>query len=243
MPDDTANALTRSIATKKIDLYVKRDGILNENLQKVYSLMSSHCTEILKSKLEFRVNWGAMSSTYDMFALLEAIKTIIYKYEDQKYLPLSLHNSKTNFYNFQQGTMTNPDYLDKFINLTEMEESYEGTIHDAAVFRIALLSSNLRATPEADLYEDERATINTAAREIYLSCAFIVASDPNRYGRLVEELKNDYTKGNNDYPTNMVKAYQLINEYKSWTPRTSLSEDLGVAFSKQENSKAAQRTA
>ena len=43
--------------------------------------------------------------------------------------------------------MTNPDYLDKFINLTEMAELYEGTLHDAAVFRVALLTSNLRATP------------------------------------------------------------------------------------------------
>ena len=107
--------------------------------------------------------------------------------------------------------MTNPNYLDKFMNLNEMAESYEGTLHDSAVFRIALLTSDLRATPEADLDEDERATINAAAREIYLSCAFIVASDPKRYGRLVEELENDYTKGNNNYPTNMVKAYQLIN--------------------------------
>ena len=41
----------------------------------------------------------------------------------------------------------------------------------------------------------------------------------------------------------MVKAYQLINEYKSWTPRTSLPEFSGVAFSQQGNSKAAQRTA
>ena len=41
----------------------------------------------------------------------------------------------------------------------------------------------------------------------------------------------------------MVKAYQLINEYKSWIPRTSLPEASGVAFSQQENSKAAQRTA
>ena len=95
-----------------------------------------------------------MSSTYDMFALLEAIETIIYRFEDQKYLPLSLHNAKTNFYNFQQGTMTNPNYLDKFMNLTDMAESYEGTLHDAAVFSIALLTSNLRATPEADLDED-----------------------------------------------------------------------------------------
>ena len=98
--DDTANALTRSITTKKIDLYVKRDGILNENLQKAYSLIFGQCTELLKSNLKSSVNWGAMSSTYDIFALVEAIKTIIYKFEDQKYLPLSLHNAKTNFYKF-----------------------------------------------------------------------------------------------------------------------------------------------
>ena len=90
-----------------------------------------------------------------MFALLEYIKTVIYKFEDQKYLPLSLHNAKTNFYNFRQVTMMNPDYLDKFMNLTEMEESYEATLHDAAVFKIALLASNLRNTPEEDLNEDE----------------------------------------------------------------------------------------
>ena len=39
VPDDTVNALTRSIATKKIDHYVRRDGILDENLQKAYSLI------------------------------------------------------------------------------------------------------------------------------------------------------------------------------------------------------------
>ena len=51
--------------------------------------------------------------------------------------------------------MTNTDYLDKFMNLTEMAELYEVTLHDVAVFSIALLTSNLRATPEADLNEDE----------------------------------------------------------------------------------------
>ena len=224
VPADTTNALTRTIAAKKIDLYVKRYGILDDNLQKAYSLIFGQCTDLLKSKLKSSVNWDAMSSTYDMFALLEAIKTIIYKFEDQKYLPLSLHNAKTNFYNFRQGTMTNHDYLDKFMNLTEMAESYEGTLHDAAVFKIALLTSNLRNTPEADLDKDGQITINSAEREIYLSCAFVTASDPKRYDRLVEELENDYTKGNNNYCTNMVKAYQLINEYKSWTPITSLPE-------------------
>ena len=78
------------------------------------------------------------------------------------------------------------------------------------MFKIAHHASDLRNTPEEDLNKNEWKTINAAAIEIYLSCAFVIASDPNRYERLVEELENDYTKGNNKYPTNMVKAYQLI---------------------------------
>ena len=73
------------------------------------------------------------------------------------------------------------------MNLTEMAESHEGTLHYAAVFKIALLTSNLRDNLEANLDADKRKTINAAAREIYLSCAFVVASDPKRFGRLVEE--------------------------------------------------------
>ena len=204
MPADTTNDLTRKIAAKKIDLYVKQDGIFDENLQKAYSRIFGQCTNLLMSKLKSSVNWDAMSYIYVMFALLEVIKTIIYKFKDQKYLPLSLHNTKTNFYNFRQGMMTNPDYLDKFMNLTDMAESYEGTLHDAAVFKIALLASNLRNIPEENLDKGKRIIINAASREIYLLCAFVITCNPKHYGRLVKELENDYTKGNTNYPTNMV---------------------------------------
>ena len=41
----------------------------------------------------------------------------------------------------------------------------------------------------------------------------------------------------------MVKAYQLLNEYKQWNPRTTLHYSLGVAFSQQgNNNKSAQQT-
>ena len=84
--------------------------------------------------------------------------------------------------------------------------------------------------------------IETTAREIYLSCAFVINSDLKRYGRLIEELENDYTKVNDNYPRNMVKAYQLLNEYKQWNPRATLPESSGVAFSQQGTNKSAQRT-
>ena len=177
-----------------------------------------------------------------MLGLLEAIKSIIYKFEDQKFLPLYLHHTKRNFYAFRQGNLSNPDYLDRFMNLVDMAESYNATLYDQAVFKIAQDSTVYRTTAEANLQDDEQKMIETTAQQIYLSCAFVINSDLKQYGRLIEELENDYTKGNDNYPHNMVKAYQLLNEYKQWNTRATLPEASGLAFLQQGTNRYAQQT-
>ena len=123
-----------------------------------------------------------------MLGLLEAIKTIIYKFKDQKYIPLSLHHAKRNFYAFRQGNLPNPDYLDRFMNLVDIAESYDAKLYDQAMFNIAQDSTVYSTTAEANLQDDELKMIETTAREIYLACAFVINSELRRYGRLIEEL-------------------------------------------------------
>ena len=84
-----------------------------------------------------------------------------------------------------------------------------------------------------DVPETRKIELNEQAQEMYLACAFISQADPKQYGRLKEELENDYTKGTDSYPQDMVKAYQLLNEYKNWTPRTYTPEASGIAFSQK----------
>ena len=55
-PDDNGTALLKIILNRKIDIYVKRDGILDENLQKAYSLIHGQCTELLKGELKTSAN-------------------------------------------------------------------------------------------------------------------------------------------------------------------------------------------
>ena len=66
---------------------------------------------------------------------------------------------------------------------------------------------------------------------MYLACAFISQANPRRYGWLKEELENDFTKGSDTYPQDMVKAYKSLNQYKNWTPKHQIPESTGVAFS------------
>ena len=136
-PSANGTALLTMILNRKIDIYVKRDSILDENLQKAYSLIHGQCIDLLKSNIKTSANWETVSSQYDMLGLLDAIKTIIYNFEDQKYLPLSLHHAKRNFYAFRQGNFPNPDYLDRFMNLVDIEESYEAKLYDQAMLKIA----------------------------------------------------------------------------------------------------------
>ena len=148
-----------------------------------------------------------------------------------------------NFYAFFQGNLPNPDYLGRFMNLVDMTESYDSKLYDQAMLKIAQDSTIYSTTAEADLQDDEIKMIDTIARDIYLACAFVINSDLRRYGRLIEDLENDYTKGNENYSRNMVKTYQFLNEYKQWNPRATLPESPGVAFLQQgNNNKSVQRT-
>ena len=116
------------------------------------------------------------------------------------------------------------------MNLVDMAESYDAKLYDQAMLKIAQDSTAYSTTAEANLQDDEIKMIETTEREIYLACAFVINSDLRRYRRLIEELENDYTKGNDNYPRNMVKAYQFLTEYKQWNPRATLPESSVVAF-------------
>ena len=48
---------------------------------------------------------------------------------------------------------------------------------------------------------------------------FLHQRDRHRYGKLLEELENDFTKGNDDYPVTLVNAYHLLSEYKHYQPK------------------------
>ena len=110
-PSTTNNEVYKMILTKKVNSYVTRDRILDENIQKGYSLVLGQCTELLKSKLKTTSNWDIISTEFDLVGLIASIKSVIFKFEDQRYIPLSLHYAKTNFSSFRQHHLGNTEYL------------------------------------------------------------------------------------------------------------------------------------
>ena len=65
----------------------------------------------------------------------------------------------------------------------------------------------------------------------YLGMALILGACRKRYGKLLTELQNDYMKGNNNYPGNVVKEYNLLKHYKrDQTLLVQHRGDTGLSF-------------
>ena len=99
---DTMPMLESRLFYKEIDIYMKRRSTLDENVQKSYSLVLRQCTDLLRSNLKQSNKWNVASTTYDVLILISIVGTITFKFDEQKYLLLALHQAKANFYNIRQ---------------------------------------------------------------------------------------------------------------------------------------------
>ena len=120
---------------------------------------------------------------------------ITLKFDEQKYLPLALHQAKATLYNIRQGSLSNAEYLEKFNNVVNIATAYNGQIHDQAITDMATETAHAGVDYDT-LTAAQQAVVKENAKDMYLACTLLCQSDRKRYSRLLEELENDYTKGN-----------------------------------------------
>jgi len=75
---------------------------------------------------------------------------------------------------------------------------------------VEILQETGKISPEE--FGDQEAR-EVVALDYMLAMVYIKGVDQTRYGVLVSELKNDYAKGQDEYPTDMATAFALVNLY------------------------------
>jgi hypothetical protein len=63
---------------------------------------------------------------------------------------------------------------------------------------------------------EQKIEASQIARDKHLAVAYIATSDKTRYGKLLEDLENDFSKGTNNYPVNVTSTYNLVVNYKNY---------------------------
>jgi hypothetical protein len=238
-PIDKASASEERIWERRIDEYVKRENRLVANCETVYSLMMGQCTDYMRASLEATKGYSVMKDSFDVIKLIKAIKELTYQFGGQRYHAMSLHQAKKRWYGMYQGReMMNTHFLEKFNTNVSIVEQYGGDVGiDAAAINAELVEVGVVDVGLAT--EVERLAAQAQAKEKYLAVAFLSASDKSRYGKLLEYLENDFTKGTKNYPKSLTSAYNLMVNYKNYhKPASRIYNDSdGVAFANVQKDK------
>jgi hypothetical protein len=213
--ETAASATSKRIWERQINELVKRENRLASNCQSDYSLILGQCSEVMVASLQSLKGFKAMNQKFDLLELMKSIKGLIYNFDGQRYHPMSLHLATKCWYSMYQGRdVSNAYYLEKLSTSLAMVEQFGGELGvDSGEVKSELALKGIylhRAT------DNEMTVASIAARGKCLAVAFLAGTDKQRYGRLIEELENDYSKGMNNYPVTLTSAYKLILNYRNY---------------------------
>jgi len=234
-PPEGATVTMKAIWQEEIKLYMKRKQQLEENKKTAFSLIEGQCTPETIAKLESLPEWEDIKNNYQLIKFLETLQAIVYKFEGQKYAYLSMYQAKKRFYNvYQSDEMTTSEYLEKFKLYLAVIEQYGGSISlDPNLIGEELKVKGASLDTATDEQQEEAEKI---VREKVLAIIFIMNANKTRFNTLKTTLENDYTKGNDQYPKDLVSAFHLLTYYKqdpsSYSKPSSRSEQ-GVSFAQK----------
>ena len=170
-----------------------------------------------------------MHTASDGLQLLIAIKDLMFNVQEQKYVPLSIHLAKHQFFLLSQGRNTIGEYYEQFKNQTDvLTHICAGIGNDEAIMNQVLWSQGIDVDDATDTQQE---TAETEGIQWYLALAFLMGSDRSRFRHLLEKLENDFTAGNDNYPKTLTDAYNMLLEWKD-DPRLLLhmAGNDGISF-------------
>ncbi len=212
----------------QVSIVLRRIARLDSNLEGVYQLFKGQCSKPILEKVESQQAYATVHQGRDPIGLLKLIKAVMFNYNSKRYRAVALIEVIGVGLVFQSKYATASEYLEKFRTQLDVLRSAGGEIslHPGMV-----LDELERAGAGDPPSEVEAATANRNARQRFEGALFLLKSDQSKYGRLVQELANDYNKGRDSYPSTLSDAYELmLHDVRDQDSRVQTHGVSGVTF-------------
>ena len=116
------------------------------------------------------------------------------------------------FYTLHQGQDTTQAYYERFNAAIDVVKEMGGNIGTSHTATNYILEAN--GTVPSSATSQQRAAASITGAEMYKAIAFTLGADRKRFGKLIEDLSNNYLLGNNNYPKTMISAYNLLQNWR-----------------------------
>ena len=111
---DPIPPLLAAIFSEQVKEYVKQTSRLQENIKRLWALVWGQCSDTIRTRLQALDTYEDMHAASNGLHLLIAIKDLMFNVQEQKYVPLSIHLAKRQFFLLSQGRNTVGEYYDQF---------------------------------------------------------------------------------------------------------------------------------
>ena len=229
-PDDPVEKI---ILQEEVKLYIKRARLLKTNINKAYSLIIGQCTDTLIAKLEERSDFGKVKKDMDAIGLIKIIDQIMARHEDTRYDCETYVRAQVSLWScVQNAEMSDIEHLERLKAKIDTLDSYGITLgndpcllknHDD--FEELDLGNDEMALADVQQHETIMEKVREDTRDRLLGYLYIKNADKARYGSLLEELDNAFTRGKDEYPRSLTDAYSLCKNYRKFQPKANKNKN------------------
>ena len=216
--DEPLSEIAKLKFKEKYVRYLNQVEKIESQLKKCYFKYYGQCDEEIKASLNEDPTFKEAHQKKDVIKLRSILKSVTFHFRNSEEPIKTLLKSNQEFMAFKQGRVgqKNSTVLEYYTKFTEFNKLVEEMAGDSMHSHLGLIDIICR---EEDV---KRATIDTTKQAEYLKIGkermlamhFMLNSDQERYGSLIEDYDNDYLGGKNKYPTTLVGAYTLLKNWK-----------------------------
>jgi hypothetical protein len=230
-PDVADLKIIRNEEVKRI---AKRRLKLQDSLKKGYATVYDQCSQEVRDKLKAMDDWDKTQRDQSLHELIQKIKRICVGFDDHKQEVFNLVQALKTLFLFTQGEKDTVDkYGHNFQSLWDTVEAFGGSpgIHKGLVD--GLLREPGQVVDPANIMADERKAAEEEANKLEKAALLISGAEKRRYGKLKDELANNYLLGTDQYPDTFDKALRILGNYQTTKPNMPFrgsGPKLGLAF-------------
>ena len=205
-------------------------------MKKGYATIYDQCSEEVRGKLESTDDWDKTQKEQLLEELIRKIERICVGFDDHKQEVFNLVQAvKMKTLNlYTQGEKESvEEYGRNFKSLWDTVEAFGGSLgmHNGLVEGILKDPGwvrNVNSITDAECRDTDQEVSDTVKAVLVISGA-----DKQRYGKLKDELANNYLLGTDQYPDTFDKAVRILGNYQMSRvnmPYRKNPNDTGVAF-------------
>ena len=165
----------------------------HKNSHRVMAIVLGQCLQALCNRLEADPIWDTINANSDAIALLELVQRCMNQCQTRQYEVHTLIDAKTDLPHFKQlQYMSNSDYFDRFKDKIGTITRLNSTL-GAHPHRVEDILQEDAADPDIPTDAERQAAVDKA-QDQYFASRFLLNSDSRRYGGLVRDVVNEFTR-------------------------------------------------